>query len=159
MLNLQTDVEGLRIENKDTAGRTSRLEMDVSNIRFEVSKIGNSQNSMQQSLTRLEQSSSDVKIQVEKIVNEGATSIKTGKGFVFNDTGLHISDPSNNQVESQLDNTGLYVTRGYNGDPLLTANSSGVEAHDVTVRNFLIVGDHARFEDFGDGRTACFYVG
>ena len=163
VLNLQTDVEGLRIENKDTAGRTSKLEMDVSNIRFEVTKIGNSQDSMQKSLTSLEQSSSDVKIQVEKIVKEGATTVKTGKGFVFNDTGLHISDPSNNQVKSTLDNTGMYVSRGYDNKPLLIANSSGVEAHDVTIRNFLIMGESSRFEDYTDAngtrRTACFWIG
>ena len=159
VLNLQTDVEGIRVEHKDTAGRVSRLEFDVSGLRSTVTHSEIEQGQMMERVTSLEQSAHDVSIQVQKIENNGVSQVKTGKGFVFNDTGLHISDPSNNQVESKLDNTGLYVTRGYNGDPLLTANSSGVEAHDVTVRNFLVVGDHARFEDFGDGRTACFYVG
>ena len=155
VLNLQTDVEGLRIENKDTAGRTSRLEMDVSTIRGEVISIGNEQDSVKRSLTRLEQSSSDVKIQVDKIVNEGATSIKTGKGFVFNDSGLHISDSYNTQVETTVTEKGMYVKRAHGGD-LLVADSSGVVAHDVTVKNYFHIGN-ARFEEYGEGRTACFY--
>ena len=52
-------------------------------------------------------------------------------------------------------NTGLYVRRG--GAMILQAGNRGVTAVDVTVGNYLIVGNHARFEDF-DGGTACFYI-
>jgi len=40
----------------------------------------------------------------------------------------------------------------------LQANDKGVVAADVTVRNYLIMGSHARFEDYGAGRTACFWL-
>ena len=45
---------------------------------------------------------------------------------------------------------------------MLQANASGVIATDVSVRNYLIIGEHARFEDYSDGsdsaRTACFFI-
>ena len=59
-------------------------------------------------------------------------------------------------MKNLLDNTGMYVTRS--GQTILQANDKGVEAADVTVRNYLIVGDHARFEDYAAGRTACFWL-
>ena len=44
----------------------------------------------------------------------------------------------------------------------LQANNEGVVATDVKVRNYLIIGKHARFENYSDGvdsqRTACFFV-
>ena len=41
---------------------------------------------------------------------------------------------------------------------MLKADASGVEATDVTVNNYLVIGDHARFENYPTGRTACFYI-
>lgn len=159
VLNLQTDVEGIRVEHKDTAGRVSRLEYDVSGLRSKVTFSESIQGQMQDRLTSLEQSADDVSIQVQKIQNDGASKIKTGKGYVFDDTGLHITGTGNVQVESKFDETGMYVTRkGFTDDVLLKANPDGVEAHDVTVRNFLRIGP-GRFEEFGDGRVACFWAG
>ena len=45
------------------------------------------------------------------------------------------------------------------GQVLLQADNRGVEAVDVTVRNYLIIGENSRIEDYGAGRTACFYRG
>ena len=63
-------------------------------------------------------------------------------------------------MENTLDNTGMYVKRS--DDVMLQANADGVIATDVSVRNYLIVGNHARFEDYSDGtdnaRTACFWI-
>ena len=60
-------------------------------------------------------------------------------------------------MENLLDHTGMYVRR--NGEVLLQANNQGVQTRDVTVRNYLIVGENARFEDYGSDRTACYYIG
>ena len=62
-------------------------------------------------------------------------------------------------MENLLDNTGMYVNRGQ--DVILQANGQGVVARDVKAVNYLIVGEHARLEDYGqagEDRTACFYV-
>jgi hypothetical protein len=44
------------------------------------------------------------------------------------------------------------------GTPILQADHNGVKATDVTVRNYLILGSHARLENYAGGRTACFYL-
>ena len=59
-----------------------------------------------------------------------------------------------------IDETGMTVSRS--GSPVLKATAAGVAAVDVTVNNYLQVGDHARFEEYTDGadskRTACFFT-
>jgi hypothetical protein len=60
-------------------------------------------------------------------------------------------------MENRLDEKGMYVLRG--GETMLKADADGVIATDVSVRNYLVVGEHARLEDYGQGRTACFYIG
>lgn len=58
-------------------------------------------------------------------------------------------------MENLLNHSGMCVYRA--GQVLLQADNRGVEAVDVTVRNYLIIGDHSRMEDYEVGRTACFY--
>ena len=63
---------------------------------------------------------------------------------------------SDSEMVNRLDETGMYVVRS-GGEVMLQANANGVTATDVSVRNYLKVGDHARFEDYGTDRTACYY--
>lgn len=113
---------------------------DVSLIREEVS--------------RLEQKADAVEIQIAKVESDGVKSVNTGTGYTFDANGLKISKDGE-PLENKLDNTGMYVT--FSGATILQANGNGVVGKDVTVKNYLIVGDHARFEDYGNDRTACFY--
>ena len=156
VLNLQTDVEGIKVEHKDTAGRVSRLEYDVNGLNSKVIVNTSLQESMQQQLTQLQQTSAKVEIQVRNITDNGATKVETGKGFTFDDTGLHVSDPMS-QIETTISEDGMRVKRRWTDSDLLVASSNGVEAHDVTVRNYLQIGP-ARFEEF-DGSVACFWSG
>ena len=80
----------------------------------------------------------------------------TATGYTFDDKGLQISR-TDSDMENLLDHTGMYVRR--NGEVVLQANNQGVRGRDVTVENYLIVGENARFEDYGGNRTACFYIG
>ena len=64
-------------------------------------------------------------------------------------------------MHNTLDNKGMYVRK--NNEDILVADSEGVNAINLTARQFLIVGDNARFENYSNGtdskRTACFYIG
>lgn len=155
VLHLRTDVDGLKAENSDSAGKLSRLEMDIAGIRGVVEVQTKNAEGLAKQLTRLEQSAEGVKLLVERVQNEGAGKIRTGMGYTFDDRGLQIAQEGM-QMKNLLDNTGMYITR--NGQTILQANHEGVVATDVTVRNYLIVGEHARFEDYGAGRTACFWL-
>ena len=96
-------------------------------------------------------------IEVQGLRNQGATKVTTRIGYTFDDDGLRIRKPGE-EMENKMDNTGMYVMRS--GEPMLTANNGGVVATDVTVRNFLNMGENSRFEDYTDGtdtaRTGCF---
>ena len=159
VLNLRTDVDGIKAENMDTQGRVTSLELDLEGIRSRVSQQQSLTEGVQRSLTTLEQSANDVSIHVQKILDNGVDRIKTGMGYTFDDNGIHI-DREGSGIENKLDHTGMYVSKS--GENVLQATADGVKAIDITVKNYLIVGSHARFEDYTDGlsrnRTACFYL-
>ena len=54
----------------------------------------------------------------------------------------------------------MYVTR--TDEEILTANNEGVSAINLHSKQFLIIGDNSRFENYDNGddssRTACFYI-
>lgn len=112
-----------------------------------------------ESVTALQQNSESVNISVQKILNEGVSTVKTTTGYTFDADGLRIAK-TGYEITNLLDNTGMYVTRS--GEPMLQANADGVIATDVSVRNYLVMGTHARFEDFADAddsaRTACYWI-
>lgn len=160
VLNLRTDVEGLKVENKDTAGKVAALELDLTGIRTQVSQQESTAQGLQEKLTAVEQTAESVSITVQNIQENGASKVQTKAGYTFSDDGLIISK-SGEEMENRLDNTGMYVQRS--GEVILQANHEGTVATDVKVRNFLVIGNHARFEDYTDGtdsrRTACFWLG
>lgn len=80
----------------------------------------------------------------------------TGTGFHFDREGLSISNEGQS-MKNLLDEAGMKVTR--DGTEILTATKEGVKARDLTAGQYLIVGENARFEDYGTGRSACFWVG
>lgn len=153
---LDLDNSILRMKSLDDLdGKYSSVSVDVEGINATVSQQNSDINGLQEHMSTLQQTADSVSIQVQNIVDNGADKVTTKTGYTFNDDGLKITK-SGQEIENLLDNTGMYVTRS--GETILQANNAGVVATDVTVRNYLIIGTHARFEDYGDGRTACFYI-
>ena len=151
VLKLRTDIDGIFAENADGKGKLARLQLDVEGLQAQAE----STHGMQQQLTKLEQTADAIRLSVESMQTDGAAKIKTAVGYTFDDKGLQISREGQ-QMKNLLDNTGMYVTR--NGETVLQASDTGVRAVDVKVGNFLIVGDHARFENYGAGCTACYWL-
>lgn len=91
---------------------------------------------------------------------DGIDSVTTKTGYTFGADGLRIQGDGD-PIENKITNTGLYVSR-YD-EPVLTANNDGVNALNITVRKYLIIGENSRFEEFvdDDGKdgTACFWIG
>ena len=154
VLNLRTDVDGLKVENANALGQLSRIELDLEGIRGEVANQQRDLTTLTESISSVKQTSDEVKVELSRIVNDGVTKVTTSTGYSFTEEGLRISK-SGRQMVNILDENGMQVKR--NNENVLVANSDGVQATDVKVRNYLIVGSHARFEDFDDTRTACYY--
>lgn len=155
LLDLYMNVDGLKVQNRDMQGKYSSLSLDVDGIKTEVAGVDSQLESTTDRVSTLEQSSEQLQLSFEKVETDGVDKVKTSRGYTFDDEGLRITR-SGQQMENLLDNTGMYVRRS--GQVILQANDRGVRAIDVTVESYLIIGDHARFENYTSGRTACFWL-
>ena len=122
----------------------------------DVQKISGEVERMKQDITSVEQKANAVEIRIGAVESDGVNAVKTSTGYTFDKNGLRITKDGE-PVENLLDNTGMYVK--FSGATILQANGNGVVGKDMTVQNYLRVGDNARFEDYEGGRTACFWVG
>ncbi len=158
VLRLQADVEGLRVENQDAAGAVASLELTAENLRTQVESQTQTDESLRQQMSLLEQTAQGVSLKVKTLEEDGVSTVRTQSGYTFDDSGLRISR-SGQEMVNLLDNTGMYVMR--REETMLQANGDGVIATDVSVRNYLNIGTHARLEDYSNGtdekRTACYW--
>lgn len=148
------------VQNQNTVNQQiGEVSGKIDNVAGEASRNAEDIATVKESVTTLKQTSDAVSIQVQKIVDDGVSKVTTGMGYTFDENGLKIQKPGE-EIGNLLDNTGMYVTRS--GTVILQANAAGVTATDVKVNNYLIVGEHARFEDYSDGtdtkRTGCFWI-
>ena len=120
-------------------------------------------------VTKLEQNADSIDIRIKALEDDDGEvdHVTTTTGYTFNADGLTIYKDGE-EIQNILDNTGMYVTRfgdegGSGRGNILTANNEGVNAINLTARQYLIVGSNSRFEDYSNGtdtkRTACFYIG
>ena len=176
MTKVSVDMEGIsaeitRVEAEFDAQQVqirediSALEMASDKISAQVSRV---EKTAQADMEILEQSVQSIKRQVDMAVTaeqlelsistlteNGVEKVQTRTGYTFDQNGMSISD-SRSDIQNRIDHKGMYVTR--QNDVILQADAKGVSARDVTVRNFLVVGDHARLEDYQTDRTACFWL-
>lgn len=97
-----------------------------------------------------------IDIKIQEVLNDGVTSITTERGFTLNDDGLTISH-SDSDMTTLVTEDGITVSKG--SQVMLTANNQGVDAANLHANTYLIIGEYSRFEDYGNGRTGCFWVG
>lgn len=162
---LDLDNSTLKIKAlSDLDDKYMSVSIDVDNISSEVSKQTQELDDIRTSVTTVQQTADNVTIQVQKIVDDGVTKVNTGLGLAIDETCVNIHRDGS-EMSNSLDEKGMYVIRSKGTDnetAMLQANADGVIATDVSVRNYLIVGNHARFEDYSDGtdnaRTACFWI-
>lgn len=135
---------------------TSR-EMEI--VEGSLAQQGDELSSVKSDVITLKADSGDLAVTIQKVIDEGASKVVTSMGYCFTDEGLRIKKPGE-EIDNMLDHTGMYVFRG--SEVMLQANNLGVVATDVSVRNYLIIGNHSRLEDYNDGqdsiRTALFHL-
>lgn len=150
ILNLKTTVEGVAVENKDTAGNVARLQLTVEGIQSSVSNQSGK-------ITEIETEAGNLTVRVGNIEKNGVSKV-SGMGYSFTDEGMYL-EKDGATVKTRINNDGMLVS-AYD-EPVLQANSRGVVAVDVTVKNYLEIG-HARFEEYSKEmdheRTACFWI-
>ena len=126
------------------------------------SKINNLTGRMEtvESSASLDLTTEGLTLEFKKVLEDANGIHISGTKHTLNGAGLTI-EKEGEAMKSLLDNKGLEVSRR-SGDiftPVLTANDEGVIALNLKANQYLNIGKYARFEDYGTGRTACFWVG
>lgn len=101
-------------------------------------------------------SAEDVSILITNETSKGSTKVVTETGFRFDDEGLTVSK-SGSEMTTTITEDGMTVYR--DNTAVLKANNSGVDATNLRATTYLIIGKNSRFEDYGSGRTGCFWIG
>lgn len=161
-----SDVAGQEVILNSQESRISNLELNNDSIEASVSKLETTTlttlDGIKTTVSKLEEKAGlaiteeDVTIAIESKLENADGIFITGTDYGFSADGLRIAKDGQ-AMESLLDNSGLEVSRS--GEEILTADDTGVNALNLTARQYLIVGNHARFENYGTGRTACFWIG
>lgn len=165
IINIESAVDENNLAIQVNTSNIGSLQVKSNSINATVQSLQEttttSMNGMHEEIVELTQkvdaqiTSEDVTLRITEALNNGVDQVTTSTGFTFNDEGLHISK-SNSEMTSLLDETGLEVSRY--STPVLTAKSDGVNALNITVRQFLNVGG-SRFEKYKYNRTGCFWIG
>ena len=164
VLNLRTDVDGLKVQNADNAGRVVELALDIDGIKATAQGQKDEIDGVKTTLSEVKASAEDIELSVKSIKDNGVEKVSTGFGLTIDESAVQIKRSGSNMT-NRLDERGMKVVRGAGEAEtvMLKADADGVLATDVTVRNYLIVGSNARFEDYSSGtdknRTACFWIG
>lgn len=173
VLNVVKSVDGLRVENADTAGKVASLTLDVNGIGASVSDIEQAVDANKQAaddqVKNLSEELGTLREQVNLSITKdavdlmfeqerklGASKVTTSTGYSFDADGLEIGK-SDSDTTTKITNNGMQVSES--GTVMLDANKNGVDAKNLHATTYLIVGQNSRFEDYPDGRTACFWIG
>lgn len=114
--------------------------------------------SVRDELSAFKQESDNITAEIRSIAESDPDKVVTTTGR-FDEAGLTI-DKSDSATKTQVTPDGMTVyAKDNNNAVMLEATSAGVEAKDLHATTFLKVGGRSRFENYGNDRTGCFWIG
>lgn len=146
----------------------SSLRVNTESISLSVEETKKSMedgfDNVNESVSTLSSQVSDFKIKSDEallnfrteIETNGIDKVTTETGFTFNNEGLTVSK-TDSEMKTQITEDGMTVYK--DDEAVLKANNVGVNAVNLHATTYLIIGTNSRFEDFGDNRTGCFWIG
>lgn len=147
----KSNIAALQLNTESIAASVSKVEentlLSLDGINEE---LGTLTNKVEAAMT-----AEGVKLSIQEELANGVSKVYTETGFAFDADGLRVSK-TGSEMETLLDEDGLSVFR--DNTEVLTADNTGVNGINMTVRQYLIVGG-SRFEAYGAGRTGCFWIG
>ena len=159
-------IELVASENAANSEKIANMQIDVNGISAEVKQVKDDFNSNIevvngdiQTLTKkvnAAMTAEDVKLEIKSELSNGVTKVETTTGFTFNDEGLTVSK-NGSEMTTQITEDGMTVFR--DNTAVLIANNVGVDAVNLHATTYLIIGSNSRFEDYGEDRTGCFWIG
>lgn len=153
-----------------TKEAVKNLELTVDYNKQQISAVVSRVETLENGIGEVEKSVTELTTATEKAITvgeryfDGVKEVNTGTGFVFDKDGLHVNK-TGAETEGTFNEAGLKVTEASSGDTLLFAGYDGekgesvVETKNLSVEKYFSIGKNARFEDYADDRTGCFYIG
>lgn len=142
------------------------LEMNTNSILASVSNIettmGDRLESVEGDISTLStkvaatMTAEDVRLEIQSELENGVSKVSTSTGYTFDETGLSI-EKTGSEMKTTITEDGMKVYK--ESEEVLVANNAGVEATNLHATTYLIIGTNSRFEDYGDSRTGCFWIG
>lgn len=158
---IQSDKISSRVE--DVNKRMTNDYITEERVNSKIDGINKEYEILEKRVATTELSSSDFKVQIENIQNNGVDKITTSMGYTFNDKGLNINR-DNADTGTIVDEAGVQVIdkTGYQETDILYAGyikedntkysdyvgQTIVSTTNLIVRNYLVVGDNSRFENY-----------
>ena len=99
----------------------------------------------------------EVTIKINQALANGVSRVETTTGFTFDEEGLTISK-SDSDLSTLIDENGMDIS--YGDEVVLAVDNIGVNAMNLTARQYLIMGQYSRIQDVPNQvRTGCFWIG
>lgn len=151
---------------EQTSAAVTNLSTDINNNYFTAAQVEalTGQNTgeitrLKTDITTMQQTAQGLQVQITDIVDNGTSKVTNtlvnvdSNGVGISKTGEEMSLQLGYLADQQV---GLEVTR--NDEKVLQVTNTGVEAENVKVRKYLIIGNNSRMEDYQEG-TGVFYIG
>lgn len=155
-------VEIVVSEVEDQKSNISQIQLDQNTIKASVEAVSNSQSETDTQVDNLikrvnaNMTAEQIEFLIQQEIANGVDSVTTSTGYSFNQDGLTISK-SDVDISTNINEDGMRITK--NGEIVLTADNSGVDAKNLHATTYLIIGNNSRFEDYNSTRTGCFWIG
>lgn len=153
-------------EASTTSNKVTTLTETVDSINASVMKVQTNTEEKLQGLSddigelaetvNLKMTSEEVKIEIQKELDNGVTKINTGTGFTFDESGLTI-DKVGSEMQTNINEDGMTIRK--EGNDSLIVDNTGVKAINLTASQYLLIGTRSRIEDYETDRTGCFWIG
>ena len=156
LLDLELGVDGIKAENRDSAGKLAALQLTVDGLESKVSGQHSGVTNAISRLSAVEQTAEGLSLRVKSVYDDGVSKVSTATGYTFDENGITVQK-SGTEIKTQISEDGMTVFK--NGNAVLVANSQGVNAVDLHAATYLSVAGKSRFENYKGGRVGCFWIG
>ncbi len=127
-----------------------------------ASQVGDELEIIRGTVTKIQEGVDAVRIDIEtttKSIDElkqETTEAIERMSYEFGTENFTI-EKAGSEMKTQISEDGMKVYK--DGEKMLDANNTGVDAVNLHAKTYLIIGKNSRFEDFNGNRTGCFWIG
>ena len=151
---IHSSISDLIVNINGISGRVENTEKNIDTISGDLL-------SAQNEIASMKLESDNLKLEFQDITENGVKRVSTETGFTFDREGMTV-DASDSSTKTQVTPDGMTVyKKDADGvaEEVLEATSEGVNATNLYATTYLIVGGRSRFENYGNNRTGCFWIG